>query len=821
MSIADFIDDLREQIGGAVLRFGVVQGEPLVLEELTGDETLTEGDPDFSVGGWVRQHRRAYGLETGDVILVVREEDGWHALDVEADADLRNIGGPPEPHKASHETGGTDALTPAGIGAATAGHGHAPAAPAAHKSTHAVGGSDPLTPADIGAAAAGGAPTAHKATHAVGGTDVLTPADIGAAPLASPLFTGDPRAPTATPGDNDTTLATTGFVMTALGLYVPADAALTVKGVTKLSVAPVSGVNPIAVGDNDPRNTNARAPTAHKATHAIGGSDLLTPADIGAAAGGVTALSAVQVRDVGEVNQIRAGRVLTPADFTAMGLQAPAGLWNLSNTNDSSGNGRNLTNKGSVTFGSGIMGAATEAAIFTGSTGQALYIADTGASDAFRIRTGTVGCWFRTGRQNDTQELVTKFRTAGNQRGWRLITHLCRAYAQISIDGLNDISILGGTECTDDRWHFMAFTWDGVWLRLWLDGREDASVVAPSGFQGAFAIFGSNAPLNIGAFGADGATAGINPHFGRVDEAFVTPDVLSEEQVRNLYCVRVPHALGVVPVGSRLAVRRRRRGGPLVSGDFPSQPLRLHNFVADSGADLGSNNQALAFQFSTGNKARVAGADGQADHGTLMTGAHNGWAATDTGLPSGTNVRSYGAWFVCHPAMAAVMVLMGWGTPGAGRAVTYVHTSGHLRTISGADDVQIATVADGRIHHFVMVEDNAAVDGIKRKCYIDGLLRGGSATLNSITLAGALRFRVGANPDGTLPFLGMMDGAWVFNGALTPEQVHAIYNVGSLALTRSPKAEGAHVEALESASILALFDTLQGCDQVDLAVGYA
>ena len=72
-----------------------------------------------------------------------------------------------------------------------------------------------------------------------------------------------------------------------------------------------------------------------------------------------SALSALQVRDIGEVGQIRAGRVLAPADFTAMGLVTPIGLWNLGNVNDSSGNARTLTNKGTVPFGPGITGAAT------------------------------------------------------------------------------------------------------------------------------------------------------------------------------------------------------------------------------------------------------------------------------------------------------------------------------------------------------------------------------------------------------------------------------------------------------------------------------
>jgi Chaperone of endosialidase len=43
----------------------------------------------------------------------------------------------------------------------------------------------------------------------------------GYAPLASPTFTGDPKAPTPTAGDNDTSIATTAFVVTKAGNYLP------------------------------------------------------------------------------------------------------------------------------------------------------------------------------------------------------------------------------------------------------------------------------------------------------------------------------------------------------------------------------------------------------------------------------------------------------------------------------------------------------------------------------------------------------------------------------------------------------------------------
>lgn len=123
----------------------------------------------------------------------------------------------------------------------------------AHKSTHATGGTDALSPADIGAASTtdlsthAAATVTHGATGAVVGTtnaQTLTNKTISGASntlsaiaqasvtnlttdlaakanLASPTLTGTPAAPTAAADTNTTQLATTAFVVGQASATVP------------------------------------------------------------------------------------------------------------------------------------------------------------------------------------------------------------------------------------------------------------------------------------------------------------------------------------------------------------------------------------------------------------------------------------------------------------------------------------------------------------------------------------------------------------------------------------------------------------------------
>jgi microcystin-dependent protein len=85
-----------------------------------------------------------------------------------------------------------------------------------------------------------GNPTAPTPTAGDADTTIATTGFVAAsfAPLASPILTGNPQAPTPAPGDNDTSIATTAYVQDALtNGYQPLDADLTaLAGLTGTNV---------------------------------------------------------------------------------------------------------------------------------------------------------------------------------------------------------------------------------------------------------------------------------------------------------------------------------------------------------------------------------------------------------------------------------------------------------------------------------------------------------------------------------------------------------------------------------------------------------
>lgn len=518
----------------------------------------------------------------------------------------------------------------------------------------------------------------------------------------------------------------------------------------------------------------------------------------------VVALNSAQVLDVGLSNQIRAGRQLTAADFTNIGLAAPAGLWNLSDLSDVSGNGRNLLNKGGVSFASGVNGNPNTAAQFFGSAVQALYIPDTGASDPFKLRNGTFGAWVRTAK-NGAQAIISKWGAVTGTWSWWFGIGSTTVQANVTNDGTNVLAVNGVTVVADDRWHFLCWIFDSSSLKMFVDGVLDVSVSTGG------VLFPGNAALNIGSSSADSSNTAGSPHFGRVDEVFVTADVLSEDQIRNLYCAKVPHTLAVVPSRVSLNVRRYRRAPALTVADFPTAPLRLYNFSGGSFADEGSQNQAL----TNNNAVSVAGVDGTSRNAFNFTGNGPSLIGSDSGLPT-VGARSFGCWF--KTVVVGGQIVMQYGSSTFTGIFVGSSTVGCIDGPNGNDTMHGPFVADGQWHHVVITEDNGAADGIKRKMYVDGKLVTTSLVMNTVVLGGFNYLRIADNPGNTSTFNGSIDGVFVCDYALATQDVIKLYTKGTQPLAPSPKNVGDHVEALNANDLLVTFDTLESTSHVDLRV---
>jgi hypothetical protein len=589
--------------------------------------------------------------------------------------------------------------------------------------------------------------------------------------------------------------------------------------VTGLTADRMLAIEAASVIDGDVDGSGNLILTKHDGTQINAGSVIGPPGPQGPIGAMLSVLSAAGILDVGLSNQIRAGRQLSPADFANIGLNAPLGLWNLSDLSDASGNGRALSNKGAVPFSSGINGVANTAAQFSGNGTQVLYIPDTGSADPFRIKTGSIGCWVRTDKKL-TDEIAFSKVLSNGQLAWQLyvssgnLAGVTLGYTALGVGGAVGVdfgSMSGVSEISDDRWHFIVATMDALNVRLYVDGILESS----GNMLGV--LYPGSGPVNVGGRAGDSSQNATLYFFGRVDEAFITADILSEDQIRNLYCAKIPHTLAAVPVRVSMNVRRRKKGPALAVADFPTQPLRLYNFSAGSAADQGSNNVTLTSARLGVNM--VSGVDGSQNNAYYYNGnPGTDFAGTDTGLPSGLAPRSYGCWIRVAASPSTVYAILNWGTISTGEARIDIVSSGIIRSLSNGDAVSGPYVCDGMWHFIVAAEDNGALDGVKRKLYVDGRLVGISTVLNTIILSGANKFHIGSMLDGTNPTVGLIDTAFVCDYVLTADQVHTLYAKGSQALSPSPKNVGDHVEGMDAANLYAIFDTLDSQHQIDLAV---
>lgn len=416
-------------------------------------------------------------------------------------------------------------------------------------------------------------------------------------------------------------------------------------------------------------------------------------------------------------------------------------------TTDSSGNGRTLSAYGTPTENaSGKFGGAVT---FNGSN-NGYNITD--HADLKPTGSFSIGCWvnFTTVQSGTTPSLVQSWNFSSSKyAGIRLIIDYATGKkVEIesgsntgAVENTNFKKAASTTDLNNGVWHFVVGTWDQTNLRLYVDGKCDAT--------SAWANAPGYAATNFPAIGTERRDTGYAPFNGSIDEAFIINGAaLSADQIKELY------------------------EGRYIGEWMPQTGLVAGYHLNSNGNDFSGNN--LHLTASGGAAFSIAGKiSGCVDHGTGNTGkllsiANDGtirggacsllcWINT----PTTTSANDHETFFGVGDAGTRVSYNIFLGSTGIGAA--------RLKGgVAWQETAQFA-ISSGVWYFVALTYDTTNVS-----LYINGQLIGQQAASGSGSADVADSINIGARTDtgaGVTYSDGKVDEAIVFSRALTAAEI--------------------------------------------------
>jgi len=222
--------------------------------------------------------------------------------------------------------------------------------------------------------------------------------------------------------------------------------------------------------------------------------------------------------------------------------ESVVGIWLLdegsgTTIRDSSGNGHNGEIVGNVNWVQGKFGKALE---FPGSGEN---IARVLPDSALQMTTFTVVAWFKGESTGSWQKLVGREGPWGS-RNFNLYVNKGTEslMTQFTVGAQNWKSAIGKTTISDGDWHHLAGTYDGHFIRSWVDGTKDAETAEtgePDHAEGAYMSIGGEFTLDKG-FGL--------PVKGIIDDVALFNVALGEEDINELMTGGLSDTLGIFAV---------------------------------------------------------------------------------------------------------------------------------------------------------------------------------------------------------------------------------------------------------------------------------
>jgi hypothetical protein len=427
-----------------------------------------------------------------------------------------------------------------------------------------------------------------------------------------------------------------------------------------------------------------------------------------------------------------------------------------SNANDTIG-GNNGTMQNGASFAAGEV---NQAFAFNG-TNQFVAIPDAPALNP--TNSLTVETWvYVSGRPSvDVATIVTKqSTTVASDIQYQLesynspggLTFRCTVYLPTGYAFVN-----GKTNVQLNTWYHIAMTYDNASLKLYVNGALDGSVAASG------PIAPTTEPLRIG-----GAGSGSWFFNGRVDEVSLYERALSLAELQAIF--------NAGAAGKCVA--------PLLCEPPPAGLVGWWKGDSNAVDIIGGNNGTLQ------NGATFAA--GEVNQAFAFNGTNQFLQIPDAPALDPTNSLTIETWaYVSGPPsvnVATIITKQGTTTPSdiqyqlessvlsgklTFRCTVYLPTG--YAVVDGTNQVQLNTW-----YHVAMTYDNASL-----KLYVNGALDGSVAASGAIAPT-AEPLRIGGAGSGPWFFNGRVDEASLYNRALSPAEIQAIYNAGAAGKCAAP-----------------------------------
>lgn len=207
---------------------------------------------------------------------------------------------------------------------------------------------------------------------------------------------------------------------------------------------------------------------------------------------------------------------------------------------DASGNGHDGKFKGNPNWVKAKFGTGLE---FPGDARGYIVVDST---KKLELETLSIEAWVKVEESTGKwQGLVCKQQAGCNNRNYGIWVHVDKSvlHAQIGANGGCAFSIDGKTDITDNKWHHLAFTYDGKDGRVYVDGELETQAPNVQTFQ-------SGDPITIGVPNLDNA----NGLKGIIEEIRISNVARTEDEIQEAMDVGLAQILNVEP-GGKLTTR--------------------------------------------------------------------------------------------------------------------------------------------------------------------------------------------------------------------------------------------------------------------------